>query len=769
MKSYLSLVPIYAQAHRRRGRLTLVCIALAVALVTGIIGLADMAVQSLIAEQIRAGGNYHAIITDLPEAAAQEIADRPDVEVGGRLLYRDPATIAGEDFEVIAGEAAAAEAMGLRLTAGQYPTAADELIVDVSSTEQLGLALGDRLMVNTTDGGQKTYTLCGTFGDVNGLKTADSHGLFISAKALANFPAAGGADHFVLRFAPRTRIQKVLDEIRGSYQLTDQQVVPNNHLLGLMGQSRSSSLLPIYMAAVGLCLLVALATAMMIANAFNMTVAERTRFFGLLRCLGATKGQVRRFITREGLNFCLRGIPIGLLLGTLGIWLACLSLKYFNSEFFGEIPIFRLSAPGLAAGCLLGLLTVMLASRSPAKHAAAVSPQAAVTGGALDLKGGGRGKVATGRLPIDAALGLQHAFASPKNIILAAGSFALSIVLFLGFSVYIDLAHIVMPPLREGTPDISLGSEGPEALITPALITQVSELSDVETLSRHRDSGPLTGTYQGTAATLKLYSYDDQQFTWAEEAVTAGDIAAARRGEGVVVQYLEGDERRVGDFVTVTTPTGQQTLQIAAIVSEAPVQEKQGSLNLYVSEALFADLLGPGNYNRLDLQVQRDISPQLRELLPPEVKLYDRQQGNRDARSIAFTASVFVYGFLLVIGLVALMNILNTVSTSVQSHFNSYGIMRAVGMDIRQVKRMVSAEALTYALLGSLFGGVLGLLLHRCLFTEMITSSWGKVWHLPLGLLLATACLTIVTAIIAVRGPLKKLDRMEIVEVVSGE
>ncbi len=63
-------------------------------------------------------------------------------------------------------------------------------------------------------------------------------------------------------------------------------------------------------------------------------------------------------------------------------------------------------------------------------------------------------------------------------------------------------------------------------------------------------------------------------------------------------------------------------------------------------------------------------------------------------------ARIVCYGFLAIIGVISLFNIVNSISRSVSARIKQYGAMRAVGMDNRQLKRMISAEAYTYAISG---------------------------------------------------------------------
>ena len=71
MKSYLSLIPISAKVRRRQNRMTILCIVLAVFLVTVVFSMADMAIRMETSNQLNKNGNWHIMVKDIsPETAA---------------------------------------------------------------------------------------------------------------------------------------------------------------------------------------------------------------------------------------------------------------------------------------------------------------------------------------------------------------------------------------------------------------------------------------------------------------------------------------------------------------------------------------------------------------------------------------------------------------------------------------------------------------------------------------------------------------------------
>jgi putative ABC transport system permease protein len=178
-------------------------------------------------------------------------------------------------------------------------------------------------------------------------------------------------------------------------------------------------------------------------------------------------------------------------------------------------------------------------------------------------------------------------------------------------------------------------------------------------------------------------------------------------------------------------------------------------------------LTGISGYKVIEIQVSEDISGQVRSLITPEMKLLDLRQHNEEVRTGYLAMAVFVYGFLIVIAFVALINIINTVNASVSSRINHYGVMRAVGMSGKQLKKVVRAEAAAYAITGSIAGGVLGLLLHRFFFGMLITANWGQLWEPPILVLVVVISAAILTTLLAVIAPTRKIENTSIVNVVN--
>ena len=143
------------------------------------------------------------------------------------------------------------------------------------------------------------------------------------------------------------------------------------------------------------------------------------------------------------------------------------------------MPLFNISVPSILAGICVGLLTVILSARSPAKKASKASPLAAVSGNANDMQPV-RKAANTTLFTVDTSLGIHHAKSSKKNFVLMVGSFSLSIILFLSFSVTIDFMKHTLTPLQPWTPDLSIISEDQTCSVKSGFIEELNSNPAVE-------------------------------------------------------------------------------------------------------------------------------------------------------------------------------------------------------------------------------------------------------------------------------------------------
>lgn len=775
MKSYLDLVGEYAKVHKKKNRITIICIAIAVCLVTAIFGMADMEVRTRKIGAIQEYGNFHVSIKNIDDETARLLDNRVDVAVSGWVQRIDDGVLKEKPLAVLGGEEAICYEMGVDIEKGYFPKKADEALIDRQAMEQFGISLGDMVSVTLSEGRTDKYTIVGVYKDFASLKRQDSHGLILSNKGIREIAGNTDGSRYYVQFKKGINMRNAIDEIKVNFQLIDEQISENTFLLALVGHSRDSYMMKLYVTAAVLFVLVLIAGVLMIASSFNMSILERVQFFGMLRCLGASKRQVKKFVLLEGINFSLKGIPIGLLIGTIIVWVSSAFLKYVNPVYFSDMPLFGISWPSIITGIMVGFLTVILASLSPCKKASKVSPLSAVTGN-INQNNVPQSKTAakTKHVRVDIAMGIHHAFASRKNILLMTGSFGISIILFLSFSVLVNFMHQGVKSLRPYTPDISIVSGDNTCSLDTYLFEQLKENPKIKRTYGRMFAYDIPVTSKHGDSKINLISYEENQFAWAEEQLTQGSIDEVAEGtDSVLIVYSEDLACKLGDSITLKLPSGEKKIKIDGILSDCPFDRAPGTQTIICSEKLFRELTGERGYTIIDMQLEKgageEMVSQIRSLTTSQMQFSDQRQSNEEDKAVFYSFAIFIYGFLLLIASITVFNIINSINMSITGRMNQYGIMRAVGMSGKQLHRLLLANAGTYTVCGCLVGCVLGLPLHRLIFHSMITSHWGLEWKLPFAALAVIIALSVVATILSVIGPVKKINKMDIVNVVNAQ
>lgn len=798
MKSYLGIIPASARVRRKQNRMINICIILAVFLVTTIFSLADAFLRMETAHSVDVAGYWHIRLSGIQESSAESIAMRSDVARSSwyDVINLDEPWKMDKDY-YIAGVQTALCGIDETFVGdimhyfsdGSHVTGRNDIILTENAQELLGVDAGDTIILNTP-AGDRAFMVSGFRISGNGryvnsnggqesalLVKENQIGAFMNIETfreICNENDEAGRPQYYIQFQKHTNLKKSIADIKAQYELTDDNIALNTILMAANGISDRTYINNTYFLAAILFVLIMVAGILMISSSLNSNVAQRLQFFGMLRCIGASKSQIIRLVRLEALNWCKTAVPIGAGLGVITTNMLNAGLRHFVGGEVSDMPVFMVSGVGVVCGAVLGIVTVFLAAQVPARRAAKVSPVAAVSGNAGDTK---NVKHATNtRLSkVETALGIHHAVSAKKNLLLVTGSFAFSIILFLCFSVLIQLIDCLLPQ-KASAPDIDITSADLTNSIDASLLSQIREIDGVAHAFGRRVSGDVSA--EGVLAEkVELISYDDYQL---ELLVKDSDL---RKGSDVRKVY--GDSHyvlaiwdrdialNIGDKIQLC----DEELEIAGMLKYNPFSNGGGSggiITVISSEETFTRLTDITDYAVLDVQMtsrsmnESDEAVEQIRKLSREYEFRDRREEN--TKSMYYTFAVFAYGFVAIIALIALLNIINSISMSVSARINQYGSMRAVGMSLRQVVRMVAAEAFTYAVCGCAAGCAIGLPLSKYMYDYLITSHfYYYTWSVPVMQIIVVLLFVLVSILAAVYTPAKRLRDMSVTDIIRAQ
>ena len=775
MKSYLSLVPISGKVRKRQNRMTIFCVIISVLLVTTIFSVADMWIRASSEGLQQKHGNWHIRLENISQDTAEEISRHPDVAAigwsetfntdGDQPFYigEKKAALYGTDSTYLAELVNALEE-------GALPQGDNDVMLSSNARLALDVKIGDHVTVKTPSG-DTDFTVCGFGSDDAEYYQGQTYMVavymmrdaYISIMEQNHIPINPSC---YIQFQDVSKASGITSEIRQQYDLPEEDISENTAIMGLAGQSSNESMKNIYGIAAILFVIVLLAGVLMISGSMNSNVAQRTKFFGMMRCIGASRQQVIRYVRLEALNWCKTAVPVGLVTGTAIEWGICAFLRYGVGGEFAAMPVFALSPVGLISGATVGIVTVLLAAQSPAKRASKVPPMAAVSGNsdtALSVRHTTKRKIRK----VERTLGIHHATASKKNWFLLTASFSLSIILFLCISVGLDFAYELMPSVnRSWQPDITLTGYANERVLDQGLSDAISRITGVELVwgSSYTEHVPAVSSRQEIDH-VNITSYSEYLLDCAEESLVQGNISEIYGDSGKAMTVLDKDNPiKVGDTIQVA---GQEIEVVCGISSGL----YPGEYSIICSQETFARLTGEENYSMIGIQLSRQATDetvkQINSLAGSNVIFTDERQRNQEDANTWLAAKFLLYSFMAILAMITLFNIINSISMSVTARIKQYGAMRAVGMDGEQLTRMIAAEAFTYAVSGLIVGSGIGIVLSRFLYVKLVTRYFGSQWSLPVVLLAIIVVFDTVSAAAAVYAPAKRIRNMPITATIN--
>lgn len=334
----------------------------------------------------------------LTSASAQDIRELDGVAAADMQAYFGVELTgpAATEFVSIAPTPSAESLAVGSLDEGREATAPGEIVLSSDVAERLGVTIGDRLSsawetwdpeADASETHSESLEVVGLLATTSNFFAMSSGGRVDAGQLDEWRTAQNGTDEFygsvLIALADGTDLETVRSQIEGLPTATGAavQTVPELAEQRTAAETGSNvTFLVVMLAFAAVALSVA---GLVITNTFQVLVAQRTRTLALLRCVGASRGQIRRSVLGEAALLGLLASVVGLAAGT-GVVFGGVRLlsDYFPSSTVASVP-FGWQVPVVTIG--VGVLVTVLAALVPARMATRVAPVAALR----PIEGGG--------------------------------------------------------------------------------------------------------------------------------------------------------------------------------------------------------------------------------------------------------------------------------------------------------------------------------------------------------------------------------------------
>ena len=870
----------YLRLNKKRTAVTILGVVLSSALICGVFLLGVSFQKVMIDHEIFMSGNWHARFQAVPYEKAKSITANSAVQTAMLSTWLGNATYGSHNtvrpyLYITAYDALSFQNHSIRLISGRLPQNGEELLVspvmirdsglNLKPGSTLGVTFGQRNFpdyagrVKAWGGEQyvalqdgetfppsisKTYTVVGVMAplpDETSMPAAFPALTYLDPAQLA---ATDKVDIAILARDPRS-ISTSAPEMAKSAGLEVitgpdgklSSITYNEDLLPWLGGSGRSNYVRSFLGVLAfLIALIVCGSALLIYNAFAISIGERKKQFGMFASVGATAAQIRRIVLTEAGSIAAIGIPLGVLSAIAGVAILAKLTQGIVSQLIADaeqgLPLV-VSPLVIGLTVLFSAATILLSAWVPARRAARVSPIDAIRqsgeiqeGKPLNLRTnplirrvfGFEGELALKSLQRDRKRYLTTLLSLMMSIILFVAFNALMLytttttsmaVKAMNYDLMIDLdyrqshAHEFaeqvsrLPEVQQ----VSFVRCAHEAYVPPrSTITDPAYLALQELNSLQLENLPRPVEGGAYAFVLKVCAVGPAEFThyaaqlgldpqpYFNPSAPLGILLnhnnlrqAGKLYEFNLFNLKPGDTMTVSRMPEWSAPqTGgaapaSLTWTVGAVTRETPLGFLGAGLvpELIVSDAVFDGLsermlqLGPiagGNMSVKSHDPDAALEA-IRRLYQATVggnfSYFAMKDFNQSKNLQTLMTNLFFYGFLTLITLIGVTNIINTLDTNIKLRRREIAMLKSVGLTPGGLQRMLRYESLFYGLTALLYGLPIGIALSFLIYRQFNGVST-FAFSLPWGAILAciAGILAIVFTTMMVSGAMIRNDNI---------
>lgn len=823
MRSYLSLAVKELKAQKVMAFLILIAVILSCSMTTAI-GQSLGILQTMRINQASSlNGDRYATFHQIGEEQVRQLKEDDRLYDVGSLINVGNTKFAGSGLTLFVreylGDALDAYPSIGKVKEGRLPVSPMEIAMpeDILPYLEQEVGVGDTITlqseISLMDGSLPAYsytadyTVCGILeASYIGYSTATVNAVAGEGTAEKLLPEEYLLYSTDCKTKDTLHFQSIIDDLAESLGVAENNIQYNWILLDALGISyreagsskTDTGFSFMTFAGVMVGVLVLFAAGLVIYNILKIAVTKRIKEYGTLRAIGGERGQLYRLVTLQLLALCGVGIPFGVLLGAAsakGILIAAtgvLNPDLFMADSTGELAqTIRATTSGSFLPYLISIaitLTFAMAAAFPAaRYASRVAPTVAMAGQTVKIKRHSR-----------KARAIRHfeAYYARLNLRRGRSRTVITILsLIMSITVFVALQSCVtLLDTSKGVQDMTPGDyavTNEDIGIFPESIAMLRGQEQIEKLATtklsvysHDENGDIPIDLDVELQSWEAFGVaglDDERLTSAAEGLTEADKIGLLSGEACIVknpipisyegQTYEGTNLKRDDEITVNG----HKMRVAGIADGAVTLQNEGFLNgvqIMVSDQTYDVLTGSDRYTEVYPTLKQDADS---EAFEAWLDAWCKENAGSHWLSYQMTAKeledsfaqikLLCYGLIFFIGLIGILNIINTVYSNIHTRVAEIGMQRAIGMSADSLYRTFLWEGAYYGIIASVIGGIVGYFCTMIVNAAMTDSlQFTAIPWLPI---LEAAVISILACLLATAVPLRSIAGMNIVEAIE--
>ena len=862
--------------NKKRTVVTIIGIMLSTALVCAVAGLVTSAQQTFVNLIKNTDGDYHISFSNVPQEQQKYIIQNNAVDsyyVTKELGYSKFESIQNEDkpyIYVVSMNENAFEKGAYKLIEGRMAQNENEIVIPqhLIDNGRVKINVGDKITLNVgtrelmdgsklnqknpylassskeyiyqetgkagdnedyeeqiVDGQTKEYTVVGIMKRPNtGLEPYSAPGY--TAVTYSNEGGnIGNTDkkvsktaNFYVTLKNPKEYENVINQIKNTMEAeTDSEIEVdiNEDLLRFEGVLSESTLGVLYGIASVIIVIIVVSSVFVIRNSFSISVSEKTKQYGMLASVGATKKQIKRSVLLEGLYIGIVAIPLGILLGIVAIIILLWIVNLLIGDMM-EGTEFVYNVPGMAIliSVVISGITIFLSCLIPAIKASKIPPIEAIRG-TDDIKIKTR-KIKTSKLTkklfgIGGVIASKNLKRNRKKYRTTVVSLVVSISIFIALSSFLTYGQMMTSSYYTDL-NYNIAVNGGNETLYEKIATwsginsysysyQTSAEIDVnkygtdfakEELENKKqiyeeDFPEDVGKYEYNTLGLTIVMVNNDYFKsyvkslgmnekdYSNIAILGDDMMHyLGQGKSKVEHYFNV---KAGEVMEATMDDEQKQIKISKITTERPMGYEscytEGGY-LFVSEDYPVVTKDRSELNSgslcIDAQKPSEIENKLTDLKKEGEEFEDIMITNLaeyadQQRRIIILVSIFLYGFIAVITLIGVTNIFNTITTNMILRSKEFANLKSIGMTTKEFNKMIKLESIMYGAKSLLIGIPIGLLGSYAIF-KSFTNSIDFGFIVPWQAIIISVIFVFIIVGLTMKYSLNKINKQNIIETI---
>ena len=824
MKSFRTLAIKELLAQKVTSILILIAVVLST-MMTTIVG-QSLGVLTAMREQqaIALGGNRYATFLQMDADQLHAIQQDERLSYVGASIYLGSMELTSSlnlGLTEYQGDNASIYPSSTKIKEGKLPQAPMEIAlpedvlkylgIDGNIGDKISLSLEKSLRHNIADNYSYTaeFVLTGILesnylGYVSGTVT----GIVGEGTAMQLLPKSHIYYNVDIRTADKRTFQPVVDDINKKLQIHELDTSYNIVYLNAMGISYTTDSEDAndtgfsFMAVAGILVafLILLAAGLVIYNILKISVSKRMKEYGTLRAIGGKKGQLYQIVVIEVILLCVIGIPICMLLGSLsasGILAAATGLispELFLVQNATELQALIAENSSLKVISLIisGAITLafaMFAALPAARSAAKVSPIMAMSGNNLKIRR--RKRRAKKIRNFEAYYARLNLKRNKGRTAITVLSLIMSITVFIALQGFTTILNAASALQGSHLGDYQITNENvgfsEDALVELRENEAVKSVAVIQfSLYEQNEAGQLDGIDIGfplkPGETFQVVGLNDEYWDYfIGSELSADQLEQLKSGNACVVRNPIPVSYGDGQLEFTSIEAGS-TIYVAGTDLEVlkTLDGYDGYLGIgnggftngvqvIVDDSIYEQLTGKNTYSEflptLNAGADRENFDTFIEDFceqTPGTTFLSYEETDQQLQESFAQIQMLAWGLILFVGLIGILNIINTVYTNIHTRITEIGMQRAIGMSAASLYKTFLWEGAYYGIIAAGIGSVLG---YVCtIFIEAATSDTIQFVAIPILPILEATLLAIGACLLATAIPLRKISNMSIVD-----